>query len=105
MNDEFVTDDIDENESNIIVLHDEDGNDVQAEFLDLITYEGNDYVVLLPVVEDEEDDDGKVVILQVIQDEEDDENEIYVGVDDEEVLDAVFAIFKDTMKDVFHFDD
>ena len=34
---------------NIIVLNDEDGNEVEFEFLDLIEYEGEEYVVLLPV--------------------------------------------------------
>lgn len=33
---------------NIIVLND-DGNEVEFEFLDLIPYRGKEYVVLLPV--------------------------------------------------------
>ena len=40
---------------NIIVLNDDEGNDVQFEFLDLIEYEDEEYVVLLPVEEDEQD--------------------------------------------------
>ena len=41
---------IPENEEvdNIIVLNDEEGNEVQFEFLDLIDFEGEEYVVLLP---------------------------------------------------------
>lgn len=31
---------------NIIVLNDEDGNEVNFEFLDLIDYEGEEYIVL-----------------------------------------------------------
>lgn len=31
---------------NIIILNDEDGNEVEFEFLDLIEYEGEEYVVL-----------------------------------------------------------
>ena len=38
---------------NILVLNDEDGNEVEFEFLDLIEYEGEEYVVLLPVEEEE----------------------------------------------------
>ena len=38
---------------NIIILNDEDGNEVEFEFLDLIEYEGEEYVVLLPVEEEE----------------------------------------------------
>ena len=56
---------IPENEEvdNIIVLNDEEGNEVQFEFLDLIDFEGEEYVVLLPAEETE--DAGEVVILQV----------------------------------------
>ena len=48
---------------NIVVLNDEDGNEVEFEFLDLIQYDGEDYVVLLPT-EDEGEDAGEVVILK-----------------------------------------
>ena len=49
---------------NIIVLNDEDGNEVEFEFLDLIEYEGEEYVVLLPNEEDDEDA-GEVLILKL----------------------------------------
>ncbi len=74
---------------NIITLNDEDGNEVDFEFLDLIEYEGNDYVVLLPV----EEDSDEVVILQVEEVGEDEES--YISIDDEEVMTAVFEIFVD----------
>ena len=37
---------------NIVILNDEEGNEVQFEFLDLIEYNEEEYVILLPV-EDE----------------------------------------------------
>src|SRR5574344_327011 len=86
---------------NIIVLNDEQGNDVQFEFLDLIEYEDEEYVVLLPV-EAEDDDSGEVVILK-LEDSESDDEETYVSVDDEEVLNKVFEVFKDKFKDEFNF--
>ncbi|MBE5037153.1 DUF1292 domain-containing protein [Subdoligranulum sp. DSM 109015] len=85
---------------NIITLQDENGEDVRFEFLDLVEYAGNEYVVLLPV----EDDDGQVVILQ-LEESDDDEVENYVGVDDDETLNAIFAIFKEKFKDEFKFED
>lgn len=94
----------DEEIDNIIVLNDENGNEVQFEFLDLIEYDSEEYVVLLPVVEEDEEDDGEVVILKV-EETESDEEESYVSVDDEEVLTAVFEIFKDKFKDEFNFTD
>lgn len=97
---------MDENENmeeldNIIVLNDENGEEVPFEFLDVIEYEGEEYVVLLPVEENEEDSD-EVVILK-IEDTENEEEESYVSVDDEETLNTVFAIFKDKFKDEFNF--
>ena len=94
---------LDENLSNIIILNDENGNEVQFEFLDLIEYESEEYVVLLPIDEDGENDDGEVVILKL--EDSDTDEESYVSVDDETVLNAVFEIFKDKFKDEFNFTD
>ena len=93
---------VDEELSNIIILNDENGNEVQFEFLDLIEYNNEEYVILLPLEETEEA--GEVVILKVENTESEDE-ESYVGVEDEEELNAVFAIFKDKFKDEFNFID
>ena len=93
----------DEELDNILVLNDENGEEVPFEFLDVIEYEGEEYVVLLPVEEDEEDS-GEVVILK-IEDTESEEEESYVSVDDEDVLNAVFEIFKEKFKDEFNFID
>jgi len=88
---------------NIVTLNDEDGNEVKFEFLDLIQYGGEEYVILLPADEEEEDAD-EVVILKV-EDTDSEEEESYVGVEDQEILNAVFAIFKDKFKDEFNFID
>ena len=87
---------------NIIVLNDENGEEVPFEFLDLIEYEGEEYVVLLPVEEDEEADE--VVILK-LEDTESEDEESYVSVDDEEVLNTIFEMFKEKFKDEFNFVD
>ena len=89
---------------NIIVLNDEEGNEVQFEFLDLVELEEEEYVVLLPVTAEGEEDEGEVVILK-LEDTEDSEEESYVGVEDEEILNKVFAIFKEKYKDEFNFVD
>ena len=95
---------MDEELDNIIVLNDEDGKETNFEFLDLIEYEGEEYVVLLPVLEEGEEDNGEVVILKV-EDTESEEEESYVSVDDEEVLTIVFEMFKEKFKDEFNFVD
>lgn len=93
-------------EDNIVVLNDEEGNEVQFEFLDLIDYEGEEYVILLPVAETEDAEADEVVILKTekVADENSDE-ESYVSVEDEDVLNAVFEIFKEKFKDEFNFVD
>ncbi len=88
---------------NIVILNDEDGNEVQFEFLDLIEYNGDEYVILLPIEEEVTDEPGEVVILKLESTSE--EEESYVSVDDEEVLNNVFEIFKEKFKDEFNFTD
>ena len=91
---------------NIIVLNDEDGNEVKFEFLDLVELDEEEYVVLLPVAEEGEEEDGEVVILKLEDnDDEDSEEESYVSVEDEDVLNKVFEIFKEKFKDDFDFVD
>ena len=91
---------------NIIVLNDEDGNEVKFEFLDLVELDDEEYVVLLPVAEEGEEEDGEVVILKLEDnDDEDSEEESYVSVEDEEILNKVFEIFKERFKDDFDFVD
>ena len=87
---------------NIIILNDEEGNEAEFEFLDLIEFDGEEYVVLLPVEESE--DAGEVVILK-LEDTDSEDEESYVSVDDEEVLNKVFEIFKEKFKDDFNFVD
>lgn len=89
---------------NIIVLNDENGEEVPFEFLDLIELDGEEYVVLLPVEEEEAEEAGEVVILKV-EDTESEEEESYVSVEDEDILNRVFAMFKEKFKDEFNFID
>ena len=90
---------------NVIILNDEQGNEVKFEFLDLVELDGEEYVVLLPVSEEGEEDEGEVVILRLEDTDEGTEEESYVGVEDEEILNKVFSIFKDKYKDEFNFVD
>ena len=86
---------------NIIVLNDEEGKEVQFEFLDLIELDNEEYVVLLPVEENPEET-GEVVILKV-EDTDSESEESYVSVDDQEILNKVFDMFKEKFKDEFNF--
>ena len=88
---------------NIIILQDSDGNDIKFEFLDLIEYQNEDYVVLLPVIDGQEEDSGEVVILHIVEEDPESDEEIYCSVDDEETLNTIFEIFKEKFKDEFDF--
>ena len=88
-----------EEESSIITMTDENGEEVTFEFLDCVEYEGKEYLVLIPA----EEDSNEIVILEV--EPVDDELENYLAVESEEVLNAVYAIFKDRYKDVLDFAD
>ena len=90
---------------NIITLNDEEGNEVKFEFLDLIDLDNEEYVVLLPVAENGEEEEGEVVILKVEDTDEDSDEENYVSIEDEETLNKVFEIFKEKFKDDFDFVD
>ena len=88
-----------EEEVSILTLTDENGQDVEFEYLDCIEYAGKEYLVLMPA----EEEAAEIVILEV--EPVDEENENYLAVTDEAVLDAVYAIFKDKFKDVLEFAD
>ena len=88
-----------EEEVSTLTLTDENGVDTTFEYLDCIEYEGVEYLVLMP----EDDESGELVILEVEPVDEDMEN--YLAVEDEAVLNAVFAIFKDKYKDIFTFEE
>ena len=84
----------------IVTLEDEDGNEVDFELAAEIAYGGKQYVVLLPM---DEEDTG-IVILEYLEGA-DEEGDLYQDVEDEAVLDAVFAQFKEEYKDEYNFAD
>ena len=88
-----------EEESSILTLTDENGEDVDFEYLDCMTYQGKEYLVLMPA----EEESSEIVILEV--EPVDEELENYLSVSDEAVLDAVYGIFKEKFQDVLTFED
>ena len=86
-----------EEETSILTLTDENGQDTNFEYLDCIAYQDKEYLVLMPEGEDE------IVIMEI--EPVDEENENYLAVEDEDVLDAVYGIFKEKFKDILTFED
>ena len=84
---------------NVVKLTDESGCGVFFEFLDLISWKGDEFVILLPVGSE----DGEVTILRLENDNG--ETESYISVEDEDTLMTVFSLFKDRWKSEFDFAD
>ena len=72
---------------------------MELELLDSVDYEGVEYLILLPP----EEEASEVVILEVEPHADGTEN--YLTVDNEDVLNAVFGIFKERFADFFTFED
>lgn len=73
-------------DENIVVLTDEEGNELECDYLDTITHKNVDYAVLYPL--DQDGEDGEVIILELVENEDGEEE--YLTVDDEELLDEIF---------------
>lgn len=88
-----------EEEMNIITLTDENGVDTEFEYLDVIEYQGNEYLILMPA----DENSSEIVILLI--EPVDEETENYLAVESEEVLEAVYELFKERYKDILTFED
>lgn len=82
-------------EGYFVDLTDEEGNNFKLEIVGEVEYEGELYRVFLPTDMDEEDPDYGFIILKSVM--EGDE-ELLDSVDDEELLEKVYAIY---MEEVF----
>lgn len=82
---------------NIVTLTDQYGKDREFEYLDLISYENREFVVLLPRY----DNSGAAVILEIKDQNTDEEH--YDAVASPEELDVLFALFRYKFKDSFEF--
>ena len=88
-----------EEETSILSLTDENGAEVEFEYLDCIEFQGKEYLVLIPC----ESEEAEIVILEVQPVDEETEN--YISVQDEGILNAVYEIFKDKYGDTIDFAD
>ncbi len=84
---------------NMITISDVQGNDHQFEFLDLIEYNEEEYVVLL-----EDDPEADEVVILKVEDGDTPDTESYINVDDDRILQSVFEIFKERNKEIFDFE-
>ena len=80
-----------------ITVTDEDGNEIELEFLDTLEYNGQTYMAFFPTVEegaDEECEDYGLIILKVV---EENGEELLSTLDSDEELDAVYDRFMEEL--------
>lgn len=75
---------------------DTDGAECKGEFLDIVLYQKNEYVIIEP-----ENGDGYVDIFRIMHVNG---KEVYVRMTDDKVLDGVFEVFRMKNEDEFDFE-
>ena len=74
-------------DDSFITLTDENGNEIDFLLLDVMEYEGADYMVLMPLTdEDGVEDEEELFFLKA---EKTEEGEVYTSVEDEALLSAI----------------
>ena len=91
-----------ENNENIIIFTDDDGNDLELEHLDTVELDGKLYIVCVPAPNGEEEIE-EVIIFEAMKDDNGEDG--FVQVDDDVVLENVYQEFKDRNEDMFDFED
>lgn len=87
MNDEFGP--------NFVTLTDDEGNDIELEYVDALEHNGTTYMAFFPVVEEDSEDEeneeeyGLVILKSQMENGE----EFLVTIDDEEEIDEVYDLF------------
>lgn len=87
MNDEFGP--------NFVTLTDDEGNDIELEYVDALEHNGTTYMAFFPVVEEDSEDEeneeeyGLVILKSQMENGE----EFLVNIDDEEEIDKVYDLF------------
>ena len=76
----------------ILTFVDEEGNDVRFEVLDVVSMEDKEYLVVLPLDEEQDEEEGNVLILEIKQE---DGEEVYDTVTDDEEAEKVFVKFQE----------
>lgn len=87
MNDEFGP--------NFVTLTDDEGNDIELEYVDALEHNGTTYMAFFPVVEeDSEDEENEEEYgLVILKSQMENGAEFLVTIDDEEEIDKVYDLF------------
>lgn len=85
------------NNSDYVVLTDEEGNEVEFQHIDTVEVDGDTYMAFIPA-ELSVDEEAEVVILKVVLE---DGEEVLATVDDDAMADKVFEIVMERIEDMY----
>ena len=87
MNDEFGP--------NFVTLTDDEGNDIELEYVDALEHNGTTYMAFFPVVEEdsEEEENEEEYGLIILKSQMENGEEFLVPIEDEEEIDKVYDLF------------
>ena len=75
-----------------ITLTDEDGNDIELEYVDALEHEGQTYMAFFPAVEDEADEESEDYGLVILKSVTENGEELLSTLDDEAELEKIRAV-------------
>ncbi len=87
-------------EDSFITLTDENGNEVDFLLLDVMEYAGADYMVLLPITDEDTDEEDEHLFF--LRAERTEEGEIYSAIEDESLLNAIAAAYEKDLNERVH---
>lgn len=76
-----------------ITIVDDDGNEIELEYVDALEHEGVTYAAFFPAVEEGADEEGEEYGLIILRSEEENGETYLDTVDDEELLETVYELF------------
>lgn len=82
---------------NFVTLTDDEGNDVELEYVDALEFNGTTYMAFFPVMEEdsEEEENEEEYGLVILKSQMENGEEFLVTVDDEEEIEKVYDLFMD----------
>ena len=82
---------------NFITLTDEDGNDIELEYVDALEYNGTTYMAFFPTVEEDAEEDEEEYGLIILKSEMENGEETLVTIEDEDELNTVYEKFMEQL--------
>ena len=85
---------------NFVTITDEDGNDIELEYIDALEHEGRTYMAFFPVIEEDGDEGAEEDYgLILLRSDTIDGEEMLSTIDDDDELERVYDLFMEQLLD------